>query len=47
VNLGLVKKGELKDVKYEEKEKPIEHESKGILGKVSNVIEKILDCCRE
>lgn len=47
INLGLVKKGELKTIDLEEKEKPIKHEEKGLLGKVSNVIEKILDCCRE
>lgn len=47
INLGLVKKGEIKTVDYQEKEKPIKHEEKGLLGKVSNVIEKILDCCRE
>lgn len=47
INLGLVKKGELKDTGYEEKEKPIKHEEKGMLGKLNTVIGKILDCCRE
>jgi len=55
LNLGMVKKGELKsslikDVPEKAKEKPIDYkDTKGnsFLGKMSNMIGKVLDCCRE
>lgn len=48
INLGLVKKGELKKIDFEKKEKPIDfQEPKGFFGKISNVIGKIVDCCKE
>ncbi len=46
INLGVVKQGELKEVDLG-KDKPIEHEEKSLTGKLSEVIGKILDCCRE
>jgi len=39
--------GELKDIKIEGKETPIKHEEKSFFGKISNVVGKMLDCCRE
>ena len=47
INLGMVKKGELKPTNFESKEQPIEYKKSDFLGKVSGVIGKILDCCRE
>jgi len=47
INLGMVGKGELKDIKIEGKETPIKHEEKSFFGKISNVVGKMLDCCRE
>jgi hypothetical protein len=42
VNLGMVKKEELKTINIEEKEKPID-----FFGKINQFISKILDCCKE
>lgn len=47
LNLGLVKKESLGQMNIEEKEKPIKYERKDFLGKISSVIGKILDCCKE
>ncbi len=47
INLGMVKKGELKPTNFESLEQPIEYKKSDFLGKVSGVIGKILDCCRE
>lgn len=47
LNLGVVKEGELKNMKIEKKEEPLEHKEKNFLGKVSEVIGKVLDCCKE
>lgn len=50
INLKIVDKGELKSAFVKtsaDKEKPIKYEKKDMLGKVSNFIGKILDCCRE
>ena len=47
LNLGLVKKGEIGKIGYEEKEKPVEVEKKDFMGQLSGFIGKILDCCRE
>lgn len=45
INLGMVKKGELKNIDLDPSEKPLKTEN--LLGKISTVIGKILDCCRE
>jgi hypothetical protein len=56
LNLGLVKSNDLSKSKKEipfaksidiKKEAPIEYKKQEIFGKVSGVIGKILDCCRE
>jgi len=47
MNLGLINPGKLQEVELDKKEKPIVHEEKNLFGKLSNVIGKILDCCRE
>lgn len=50
LNLGMMEKNDLKKIKIPEKEKPIEYvDSKGVgfLGKMSNMVGKLLDCCRE
>ncbi len=47
INLGLLKKGELKTINSDSQEKPIVHNEANIMGKLSGVIGKILDCCRE
>lgn len=47
INLGLVKKGELENAELDKGEKPLEYEKKDFLGKISQVIGKVLDCCRE
>lgn len=46
INLGLVKDISGKDT-GSSKEKPLNYEKSDLLGKVSGVIGKILDCCRE
>jgi len=45
LNLKMVKPEELKDMDFPKKEKPLPPSS--LLAKVSGVIGKILDCCRE
>lgn len=51
LNLGLVKDSNLKTIEADpeegEKSNPIKHENSKFMGKVSGVIGKILDCCRE
>jgi hypothetical protein len=51
INLGMVKPGELKDIKADsdegKKALPIIAKDSSLMGKVSSVIGKILDCCRE
>lgn len=50
LNLGMVKPGTMKKDTAEPKEKPIEYkDEKGgnFLGKMSSMIGKVLDCCRE
>jgi len=47
LNLGMVKGDKLKNLDQTGKEKPIAHSEESFLGKVSGVIGKILDCCRE
>jgi hypothetical protein len=46
LNLGMVKKEELKEETYEKEDKPIEYKN-NLLAKISDVIGKILDCCKE
>jgi len=51
INLGLVKAGELKSVEIDRQEGkkslPLIRNNKSVMGKLSGVIGKILDCCRE
>jgi hypothetical protein len=51
INLGMVKKGELKAIKPDRDEGakalPILKDDRSVMGKLSGVIGKILDCCRE
>jgi hypothetical protein len=47
INLYMVKPSEISMDKIPQKDKPIELKNKDLLGKVSGVIGKILDCCRE
>jgi len=47
LNLGMVKKGELKQANFEKKEQPIELKKNDFFGKISNTIGKMLDCCKE
>lgn len=47
INLGMVKSSELKSIKFDKKDQPIEYKEQDLMGKVSGVIGKILDCCRE
>ena len=47
LNLGMVKKGELKETNLDKKETPIKMEKNDLLGKISSTIGKILDCCKE
>lgn len=47
LNLGLIKKEEVKTIKIDDKEKPLEYKKNDFLAKISNVIGKILNCCRE
>lgn len=51
INLGMVKKGELKTVAADKdegkKSLPIKHDEPTMMGKLSATIGKIIDCCRE
>lgn len=51
LNLGAVKKGELKTIASDPSDGPqplpVNRNSKSIMGKLSNIVNKILDCCRE
>jgi hypothetical protein len=47
VSLGIVKKGELKEIEVDKKDRPIEHEEKSFLGKLSYLVGKIINCCKE
>jgi len=47
INLGIVKKDELRNIDLEKKEKPVKYEENNFMGKISGIIGKILDCCRE
>lgn len=47
LNLGMVKKGELKELESKSEDLSIKYEKKDFLGKLSAIIGKILDCCKE
>jgi len=47
INLSLVKKGDLKIIDFGKRDTPIPYKEENFLGKISGVIGKILDCCRE
>lgn len=51
LNLGFVKSDKLtdssKEVELSKTDKPINHKKSDFFGKVSGVVGKILDCCRE
>ena len=47
INLGMIKGDKLKDAVSDSKETPLTYKKSDFLGKVSGVIGKILDCCRE
>lgn len=47
LNLGIVKPGKLQDIKSDSKDNPIAYKKADFMGKVSNIIGKVLDCCRE
>jgi hypothetical protein len=48
INLGMTDKNELKQLdKIDKKEGSIEYEKNDFMGKISSVIGKVLDCCRE
>ena len=53
INLGMVKEGELTTISADKEEgaktlpSPEVHEEKSVMGKLSGMMGKILDCCRE
>lgn len=50
LNLGMVNTKEVKKIEIPEKEKPVEYtdeRGKSFLGKMSGMVGKLLDCCRE
>ncbi len=47
INLGMVGKGELKDIKIDKREEPIKHEEKSFFGKLGDIVGKMIDCCKE
>lgn len=47
LNLGVIGKGELKNIDIPEKEKPVIKEEKTVFAKVGSLVGKMLDCCRE
>lgn len=47
LNLGVVKKGELTDFGGTKSETPVELPEKNFLGSLSNLIGKVLNCCKE
>ena len=47
VNLGMVKGRDLKNIDIAEEDKPVELKENTLMGKISGVIGKVLDCCRE
>lgn len=47
INLGMVKSDQLKNVESDSKDSPVTYKKTDFMGKLSGVIGKILDCCRE
>jgi hypothetical protein len=47
LNLKMLPTDKLKNIETDQSEKPLELKEESLLGKVSGVIGKILDCCRE
>lgn len=52
INLGVIEKNKLKKSSFvslneTSEDRPIEYKKKDLLGKVSDFVGKILDCCRE
>lgn len=47
LNLGMIKKDHLQKTAFEKIDRPIVPKKNNLLGKISIVIGKILDCCRE
>ncbi len=47
LNLKMVGSDELKTINFEDKEEPIKYKENSFLGKISETIGKILDCCKE
>lgn len=48
INLKIIKPGKLTEAKYEKKDEPIfKDNDQSLFGKISSVIGKVLDCCKE
>jgi len=47
LNLKIVDKKGMEDAFVSKEERPIPYEKKDMLGKISGLIGKVLDCCRE
>lgn len=47
LNLGVITPKELKETGISEKEKPVIREEKTVFAKMSTLVGKMLDCCRE
>jgi len=47
INLGMVGKGDLRDIKIDKKDQPIQHTEKSFLGKLGDIVGKMVDCCKE
>ena len=43
----MVKGRDLKNIDIAEEDKPVELKENTLMGKISGVIGKVLDCCRE
>jgi hypothetical protein len=47
INTDLIQKGDLKKIDFDKKEEPIPYQKNTFLAKISGVVGKILDCCKE
>jgi hypothetical protein len=47
LNLGLMDGKDIRKIEIPEKEKPIITEEKSVFAKMSTMVGKMLDCCRE
>jgi hypothetical protein len=47
LNLDMIKPGKLQTIKSDSKDTPIAYKKSDFMGKISSVIGKVLDCCRE